>query len=283
VKLTQQDLIRRDVKGDVELGYEYLIIEAYTRYGPHTSLGLTLPLDRRVHLRLGWQYSYTQFQDFKVGPAEVAKLGIDHPNSVGAYTGSLVLDLRDRPVEPRSGFYAELRGAVGTPFALGDFTYTELVPDVRAFYSIGKTTFAARARIGRIAGDVPAIERFYGGGVSSHRGFSPRPLSPVDPATGIVVGGAGLMESSFEIRRPLISPWGIDIGGVAFIDAGDVTETFSELDPSNPYLASGVARGWCSPIGPIGFSVARRLNRTGPGNDEPGNHWNWEFVVGEAF
>jgi outer membrane protein assembly factor BamA len=283
VKLTQQDLIRRDVKGDVELGYEYLIIEAYTRYGPHTSLGLTLPLDRRVHLRLGWQYSYTQFQDFKVGPAEVQKLGIDHPSSVGAYTGSLVLDLRDRPVEPRNGFYAELRGAVGTPFALGDFTYTELVPDVRAFYSIGKTTFAARARIGRIAGDVPAIERFYGGGVSSHRGFSPRHLSPVDPATGIVVGGAGLMESSFEIRRPLISPWGIDIGGVAFIDAGDVTETFSELDPANPYLASGVALGWFSPIGPIGFSVARRLNRTGPGNDEPGNHWNWEFVVGEAF
>lgn len=283
VKLTQQDLFHRDVKGDVELGYEYLIIEAYTRYGPHTTLGLTLPLDRRVQLRVGWQYSYTQFQDFKVSPEEVIKLGVDHPNSVGAYTGALVLDLRDRPVEPRNGFYAELRGAVGTPFALGDFTYTEIIPDVRGFYSIGKTTFAARARVGRIAGDVPAIERFYGGGVSSHRGFSPRHLSPVDPTTGIVVGGAGLMESSFEIRRPLISPWGIDIGGVAFVDAGDVTETFSQLDPANPYVATGVALGWFSPIGPIGFSVARRLNRTGPGNDEPGSLWNWEFVVGEAF
>jgi outer membrane protein assembly factor BamA len=283
VKLLQQDLIRRDVKGDVELGYEYLIIEAYTRFGPRTSLGLTLPLDRRVQLRLGWQYSYTQFQNFKISPAEVIALGVDHPNSVGAYTGALVLDLRDRRVEPRNGFYAEVRGAVGTPFALGDFAYTEIVPDLRGFYSVGKTTFAARVRVGRIAGDVPAIERFYGGGVSSHRGFSPRHLSPVDPVTGVVVGGAGLMESSFEIRRPLISPWGIDIGGVAFVDAGDVTNTFNELDPANPYVATGVELGWVSPIGPIGFSVARRLNRTGPGNDEPNTFWNWEFVVGEAF
>ena len=283
VKLLQQDLFHRDVKGDVEVGYEYLIIEAYTRYGPRTSLGLTMPLDRRLQLRIGWQYSYTQFQDFKIDTAEVAKLGIDHPNSVGAYTGALVLDLRDRPVEPRRGVYAEVRGAYGTPFAGGDFQYTEIIPDVRAFYSIGKTTFAARARVGRIAGDVPAIERFYGGGVSSHRGFSPRHLSPADPTTGIVIGGAGLMESSLEIRRPLISPWGIDIGGVAFVDAGDVTESFSELDPANPHVATGVALGWFSPIGPIGFSVARRLNRTGPGEPEPGHLWNWEFVVGEAF
>lgn len=282
-RLTQQDLLRRDVQGDMEVGYEYLILEAFTRFGSRADAGVTLPIDRWVKLRVGWHYSYMDFQDFKIDAAEAAALGANHPNSVGAYTGALIVDLRDRPLEPRKGVYAELRGQLGTPFAGGAFAYTELIPEVRMFYSVGKTTFAARARVGRIDGDVPVIERFFGGGVSSHRGFSPRHLSPEDPATGIVIGGAGLMESSFEVRRPLFSPKGFDLGGVAFVDAGDVTRTFRELDPANPHVAVGAAIGWFSPIGPVGVSIARRMNRTGAGEPEAGQKWNWELVVGEAF
>lgn len=282
-RLTQQDLFRRDVRGDLQVGYEYLILEAFTRFGPRADAGVTLPVDRWVKLRVGWQYSYMDFQDFKIDAAEAASLGANHPNSVGAYTGALILDLRDKPIEPREGIYAEVRGQLGTPFAGGAFNYTEIVPELRLFHSIGKTTFAARARVGRIDGDVPVIERFFGGGVSSHRGFSPRHLSPEDPTTRLPIGGAGLMESSFEIRRPLFSPWGFDLGGVAFVDAGDVTRTFGELDPTNPHVAVGAALGWFSPIGPVGISVARRVNRTGPDEPEHGHKWNWELVVGEAF
>jgi outer membrane protein insertion porin family len=286
-RLTQQDLFKRDVKGDMEVGYEYLILEALTRFGPRAAAGVTVPIERgighSVSVRVGWQYSYMDFQNFKISAAEEASVNANHPNSVGAYTGALIVDLRKlraQTLEPRSGAYLEVRGQVGTPYAGGAFSYFEVIPEARLYYSLGKTTFAARARVGMIDGDVPVIERFFGGGVSSHRGFPARHLSPEDPTTGVVVGGAGLMESSLEIRRPLFKPY---LEGVAFIDAGDVTRTFRELDPANPHVAVGATLGYLSPIGPIGISLARRMNRTGPGEPEAGQVWNWSLVVGEAF
>jgi outer membrane protein assembly factor BamA len=283
VNLTQQDLFHRDVKGDVEVGYDYLIIEAYTLYGPRTGLGVTVPLHKRLQLRLGWQYSYTQFRDFNIGQAEQTSLHVDHPNSVGAYSATLTLDLRDRKLEPHSGILLDVRGAVGTPLAAGTFSYTEVIPDVRAFYSIGETTFAVRTRVGLIDGDVPAIERFYAGGFSSHRGFSYRNLSPVAQGTHIVIGGAALMVSSFEVRRPVATlPWyGLQLVGVGFVDAGNVTNTVSELDPAKLDVATGVALGILTPIGPLGLYLARRVNRTGPEDAEP--WYSWGIALGEAF
>ena len=287
-RLVQRDVLARDVNADVTGGYEYMILEALTRYGPRADAGVTLPLGAHVTLRAGWQYSHMNFQDFKIDAGQVASIGANHPNSVGAYTGTLVVDLRElRPktVEPIGGAYFEVRGQLGTPYAGGDFHYTEVIPEVRGYYRIRrlKTTLAARLRVGRIDGDVPVIERFFGGGVQGHRGFATRHLSPEDPTTGIAIGGAGLMESSFEIRHPLSLPGGIDLSGSVFVDAGDVTRTFSELDPTNPHVAVGTELGYDTPIGPIGLSVARRVNRTGPGNPDAGHKWNFELVVGVAF
>jgi outer membrane translocation and assembly module TamA len=287
-RLSQRDVLGRDVNADVTAGYEYLILEAFTRYGPRADAGVTLPLDPKVKLRLGWQYSQMDFQDFKIDAGEAASIGANHPNLVGAYTAAVIVDLRTLrkdTVEPDHGVYFEVRGQLGTPYAGGDFNYTEVIPELRGYYRIRRlqTTLAARLRIGRIGGDVPVIERFFSGGVSGHRGFATRHLSPEDPTTGIAIGGAGLMESSFEIRRALYTVAGADLGGTLFVDAGDVTRTFGELDPTNPNIAVGAALGYISPIGPIGLSVARRLNRTGPGNPDAGQNWNFELVVGEAF
>jgi outer membrane translocation and assembly module TamA len=283
-RLLQRDVLARDVNADITGGYEYLILEAFTRYGPRADAGVTLPLDPRVTLRVGWQYSHMDFQDFKIDAGQAASIGANRPNSVGAYTASLLVDLRTlrrNTVEPDHGVYFEVRGQLGTPYAGGDFRYTEVIPELRAYYRIRrlKTTLAARLRIGRIDGDVPVIERFFSGGVQGNRGFATRHLSPEDPVTGIAIGGAGLMESTFEIRHPLA----FDLSATMFVDAGDVTRTFGELDPANPNVAVGAELGYSTPIGPIGLSVARRVNRTGPGNPDAGQNWNFELVVGEAF
>jgi outer membrane protein assembly factor BamA len=286
VRVTQQDLFLTDVKGDVEVGYEYLTLEAYTRTGPRAALGLTSPIgSRRLQLRLGWQYTYSLFTKVYIDPATAAMLGYgtNTPNSVGAYTGALVLDLRDKPIEPTRGIYAELRGAKGTPYAGGSFDYLEVTPEVRLFWTLLGTTAAARARLGRISGDVPASERFYGGGVSSHRGFSPRRLSPADPVTGLVIGGAELAETSFELRHGIGSPYGIDLGGVVFLDGGDVTANAGQIDLLHLHWAIGTGLRWLSPIGPIGIDIAYRLDRTGPGEPEAGTKFNFLLAVGEAF
>jgi outer membrane protein assembly factor BamA len=286
--LTQQDLLWTDVKGDVEGGLDYLTFEAYTRAGGHGRLGLAMPLATwHLQLRVGWQVTATSFPDVFVDAATASRLQLDRDNLVGAYTAAAVLDFRDQPIEPTKGFYVEMRAAKGTRYALGSFDYLQLAPEARAFYPIGPTVLSARVRVGRLTGDVPVTERFYGGGTASQRGFSPRRLSPVAPSadgmTSIVIGGAGLIESSVELRAPLGTIYGIDLGGVVFVDGGDVTETASAIDPWHQHAAVGVGLRWMSPIGPVGIDLAYRLNRTGAGEPEPGRHWNPLLAVGEAF
>lgn len=286
VRLTQQDLVLTNLKGDVELGYDYLTLEAYTRTGPRSALALTWPLvQRKLQVRVGWQYTYSAFTHVYIDPSTAASLGfgIGTPNAVAAYTGAVVLDLRDKPIEPTRGVYAELRGAKGTPWAGGSFDYLEVAPEVRGFWTLRGTTVAARARAGRITGDVPVIERFFAGGTSSQRGFSPRRLSPRDPVTGLVIGGAALVETSLELRHALGSPRGFDLGAVLFLDGADVTDKVDEMDLGHLHWAVGAGIRWISPIGPIGVTLAYRLNRTGPGEPEAGSRWNPLLAVGEAF
>ena len=285
-RITQQDLLFTNVKGDVEGGLEYLRLEAYTRTGPRAALGFTVPLwERKLQLRIGWQYAYWYFAHVYIDPATAASLGFGDstPNSVGAYTANLIFDLRDKPIEPTRGVYAELRGAKGTPFAGGSFDYVQVTPEARAFYTLLDTTLAARVRFGEITGQVPVSERFYGGGVASHRGFSNRRLSPADPVTGLVIGGAELLETSVELRHGLGSPGGIDLGGVVFLDGGDVTSSVGQVDLGHLHWAIGGGLRWLSPIGPVGLDVGYRLNRTGPGEPEAGTHFNFLLAVGEAF
>ena len=280
--LSQQDLLFTNVKGDVELGLDYLTIEAYTRVGGHARLGLAMPLGTpRVLLRVGWQYTYADFTDVLI--QDPAAIGVNDPDYVGAYTSALVVDLRDQPVEPKRGVYAAMGVNKGTRYAGGNFEYWQFNPDVRGFFTMFGTTLAARAHLGEIVGDVPAIERYYAGGMSSQRGFDQRRLSPVDPATGIVIGGAAIVETSLELRHALGSPWGFDLQGVLFLDGADVTRTPSELDVLNQHWAAGAGLRWLSPIGAVGLDFAWRLNRTGAGEPQPGSHHNLVFAIGEAF
>ncbi len=290
--LTQQDLFATDVKGDIELGVDYLTVEAYTKVGAHAKVGLTTPLGtRRLQGRVSWTYAYSDFLTLFIDPQYAPMLGIDHANYVGAFNAAISLDLRDKPVEPRNGLYADARITKGTKLAGGDFEYLQATPEVRGFVSIGDTTFAARGRFGAIWGDVPETERYYGGGMSSQRGFAQRRLSPsvpgtIDPITLmagplVVVGGAALVETSFEIRRPL--GWA-DLGAVAFLDGGDVTGTVQELNVFDQHWAAGGGLRYLSPIGPVGLDLAYRLNRNGPGEPEHGtSRINVLFAVGEAF
>jgi outer membrane protein assembly factor BamA len=198
-----------------------------------------------------------------------------------------VLDLRDKPIEPSRGFYAELRVAKGTPLAGGNFDYEEIHPEVRAFVPIGPVVLAGRARMGAIYGDVPATERFFGGGISSMRGFGQRRLTPYAPSQFdgelLPIGGAALFETSVELRVPVGSPFGIDLGAVVFFDAGNVWLSASQLDPTALFYATGFGLRWLSPIGPVGADIGFRLN--GHTSAEPGAEEVVvpQIAVGEAF
>ncbi|CAN5294399.1 hypothetical protein BH11MYX1_BH11MYX1_11500 [soil metagenome] len=290
--ITQQDLFAPEIKGDVEGGVDYLVYEAYSKLGAHVRLGIASPIfTKKLQLRVGWLYQINDFPTVYVDDTS-KPLGIHAVNYVGAYTGALVLDLRDHAINTRFGIYAELRVAQGTPAALGGYTYTQVTPEVRGYLPISKKfVLAARARLGTISGNVPATERYFGGGTSSMRGFGARQLSPFAPSladatTNLPVGGAGLFETSLELRTPpVFTVFGLDLNTLVFLDGGDVTFAASDLNLANLHWATGVGLRFVTPIGPIGLDVAYRLNRTNATstNPDPGTRFNFLFAVGEAF
>lgn len=125
--------------------------------------------------------------------------------------------------------------------------------------------------------ELPFFDNFYGGGWGSIRGFAAGSLGPkdrlVNPAgTGDSIGGNLSVISSFNFYFPM--PFVADQHNIRmgwFIDMGNIYNTNS-LDNtvvgpqpktpsfSNLRYSTGIAVEWLSPIGPLGFSLAKPLH-----------------------
>jgi translocation and assembly module TamA len=291
-RLERQDLFRTYAKGEIEAGYSYVAVEAYTSYGPQARVGYQTPIwSQRLQVGVGWTFERLGFRNLSplFDEALAADLRIDRPEQVGAYTQSLTLDLRDNPVEPSRGAFAGLRTAVGTRYAGGAFEYVQVVPDLRGYLPIGSVVLAAKVRAGSFFGDVPATERFFAGGASSHRGFGERKLSPsvtgeVDGSERTVpYGGGAMVETGLEGRFPITTWRNIGIGGAVFLDGGDVREELTQIVPAELLWAAGVGLRFKTLVGPVRADLGYRLNRTGPEDPDPGSRFAFHLSLGEAF
>ncbi|MBA3817842.1 MAG: BamA/TamA family outer membrane protein [Deltaproteobacteria bacterium] len=290
--IERQDIFWAYSKGEIQGGYNYLAIEAYTSYGPLANVGFSTPLGtQRVHLRLAAGIESLDFRNISpvIDEALQTELGITDTQRNGTYRQALTLDLRDNPMTTTRGLYGALAVTEGTKYAGGEFEYLQLVPEIRGYVPVGRVVLAARGRAGTFFGEVPATERFFSGGGTNHRGFGERRLSP--SVTGEVegdtitvpYGGTTMLETGFEARIPLTSWRKIGIGVVTFLDGGDVTEERSQLDLGNLHWAIGAGLRLLTIVGPIRFDLGYRLNRTGPMDPAPGSRFAFHFSIGEAF
>jgi translocation and assembly module TamA len=297
-KIRRIDLFRPFINGEVEGGYNYTTVEAYTSYGPRARVGLQSPLfTKSLQIRGGWEIERLDFRhvsealDPALVPALVMDLGLDETQRVGMYTQALSLDLRDNPIEPTIGAFAELRVDEGTPYAGSNLTFLRVTPELRGYLPIPRApiVLAARARGGRIYGDVPATERYFSGGATFHRGFGERRLAPsvTGPVDGeehtVPYGGAELFESNFEVRTRLGHIKGMGVGGLAFLDGADVVDDGDHIDLSNLHWAAGLGARLYTIIGAIRADLGYRLNRTGFMEPEPGSKFAFHLSIGEAF
>lgn len=291
-RLERKDLFWTEGKGEVEGAYKYLAVPAYTSYGPSARLGFGTPLGTtRVNAHAGWGIERLEFRNISplIDPALQMELGLDRVQRNGTYTQALSVDLRDHPIEPRRGIYLELRTIEGTRYAGGAFDYLEVIPDARGYISIGSVVVATRIRMGAVTGELPVTERLFSGGASNHRGFGERALAPT--VSGIVdgelrhvpYGGAVLLETGIEARVPLTSWRKLGIGGVVFLDGGDVAMTRGQLDPLDLHWAIGTGLRIRTIAGPLRVDLGYRLNRTGPDEPSPGTRLALHISLGEAF
>ena len=294
-KLRRIDLFRPFMVGEIEGGYNYTIVEAYTSYGPRGRLGLETPLGTSKLLgRVGWEIENLDFRNLNelIDPALAMELGLDRTQRIGQYTQALSLDLRDNPIEPRFGVFTELRVDEGTPYAGGNSQFFRVTPEARVYLSVPQlpVVLATRARYGRIYGDVPISERYFSGGSTTQRGFTERRLAPSlvgmqeDGDLNVVpIGGAELVETNVELRSQLGTIKGMGVGGVAFLDGADVVDEDASLQLGNLHWAAGLGLRLFTVVGAVRADFGYRLNRTGMTDPNPGSKFAFHLSIGEAF
>jgi outer membrane protein insertion porin family len=128
--------------------------------------------------------------------------------------------------------------------------------------------------------DLPVSERFFTGGESTIRGYAldsvgaPNTLTP----SGFPIGGDASVVLNAELRVPIRGA----IGGVVFVDGGNVFARAADLDLTALRGSAGFGIRYRSPIGPIrldmGFKLDRRVIGSGP---EP--RFAFHFSIGQAF
>lgn len=170
----------------------------------------------------------------------------------------------------------------------GTFNYYAASTDVRHYLPIRRSlTWANRAQIGAIwptanrPGNVPFNKKFFLGGATSVRGWGRFEVGPLG-GQGLPIGGNSLFAFSSEIRTALTG----SLGGVVFVDAGNVWSGVDDLGFDDLRYATGVGLRYQTPVGPVRFDFGYQLNPIPglrPNGEEEKRRWRIHFSIGQAF
>jgi len=165
--------------------------------------------------------------------------------------GTLIRDRTDSRWMPSTGD----RINVNLEQVVGDYDFLRANTEYRIYRTVyvdaldRKHILAGRASLGRIFGDAPVFERYYGGGIGSIRGFEYRGISPRSRGTDEQIGGEFMVFAGAEYTFPILGTEGQQLRGVFFIDTGTVE---SEFEIETYRVAVGFGVRWVLPLfGPV--------------------------------
>jgi outer membrane protein assembly complex protein YaeT len=170
----------------------------------------------------------------------------------------------------------------------GTYNYYSVAADARHYLPFSdKIVLANRLQLGNIrpAGNnltnVPFSKKYFLGGASTIRGWGRYEVSPLS-GSGLPLGGNSLLAFSSELRARLQQ----NLGGVLFLDGGNVWADSWGIKLRDLRYAVGPGLRYQTPIGPIRFDFGYQLNPI-PGllvNGQPETrHWRIHFSIGQAF
>ena len=139
-------------------------------------------------------------------------------------------------------------------------------------------TLAGRARLGSIVGEstesLPANKRFYAGGGASIRGYRFQSVGPLAP-DNTPLGGRALFEVSAELRAKITDT----IGGVIFLDGGNVYDDELPDLSTNLQWAVGIGGRYFTAFGPVRLDFGFPIN----GRDGVDDVMQFYISIGQAF
>ncbi len=220
------------------------------------------------------------------------------PVEIASVTPSLFVDRRDDALDPGRGWSGLVQIEQAFAILSAEERFTKLFSQFTRYLDLGKAgTLAGSLRAGWInpsetkeidsflpdlglipsgleSAEVHVAERFVSGGRSSHRAYGRLELGDLgetlilceqlpsngrdcDPGDILAVGGNALALANLDWRFPISGA----LGGVAFIDAGNVWADWSRYDSSDIKLGAGVGIRYASPVGPLRLEIGWKLDR----------------------
>ncbi len=188
------------------------------------------------------------------------------------YTGlrlGMSLDLRDDPLEPRLGLYAELQPELLFGWNAQSPSHLNLRGKLNGYLPLlGRSSLALSVVWWQLfpfdtGATIPVNRRFFAGGRSTIRGYPEQTLFPrkegeTPSASRLSPGGELMIALKTELRFPLLS--GLD--GALFYDVGDLFDRSSDFTLDGD-TRQGVGFGvrYATPIGPLLLDIAFPLVR----------------------
>jgi outer membrane protein insertion porin family len=216
--------------------------------------------------------------------------GLETPQVNSSLSFTLQRDKTNNPFSPTKGFFnmltleegGVLPNLIHSIFKNSDFPYAQYWKVVlmgKWFFSLegnGANVFAMKAKVGYAqeygtaqqdsTGPIPLNYRFFAGGSGSIRGWRTRELGDIPQPE---FGGNMLVESNFEDRFHLIG----DFGGVYFVDAGNLWNSYKQITLPTIAVATGFGLRYGTFFGPLRVDFGFRLYDPGA---PPGHRFMWQ-------
>ena len=157
---------------------------------------------------------------------------------------------------PTEGKNNALRLGIALP--LGDYRYFNINASHRSYRPFSNDlTLKLTADLGLGKGysgnDLPFFKRYFGGGSGSVRGFGDKTLGPLYPNNKAKGGELSILGSANLIAPAYFIDDNDNMRMSAFIDAGNIYETTSNIELGDLRISAGIGFAYLSPIGAIGM------------------------------
>ena len=262
VQLSLPHIGRPDQTLLIEPDYYADQTNAFDDRGERMRLTLKRRLEKTSFLTFGVAADSMRDTEFAFGPTPQSTVQLTRDLQVVSAFGGVALDRSDNLLNPTHGW--RFTGDVQPTQVMGQTnqTFVRLQGQASGYLPLDPmTVVAARLRAGSILDasvpGLPAPLRFYSGGGGSVRGYTYQGIGPHFPNSA-PEGGAGLFETSLEVRRLLFGRWGM----VAFAEGGSISSD-STPDFSHVEWAVGLGARYFLGFGPIRGDIAFPLDHRG--------------------
>ena len=229
------------------------------------------------HLTLSYSYRFDRDHTFSTKIDPILGTRFDLTVNVARLIGNAAWDTRDDPLNAKRGslYSSSLQWA---PDALGSqFRFVKYVGQAYRFQNVNGIVLASAGRLGLVTPlggqELISSERFFAGGSRTVRGVNENSLGPVD-FFGDPAGGQAMLVLNQEARVPIYK-W---LGGVAFIDAGNIFKAPGDLKLNALTGSIGFGVRLSTPFALLRADYGRTV---WPGSVKGSGRW--VFGVGQAF